>query len=105
MTARLNQTESHLSEAPKPDSTAERLKSFVERIERLNEDRKGVSDDIKDVFAECKGHGFDLQIIRQVLRLRKMDANDRQEQEALLETYLSALGMTPLEQAAAARTN
>jgi uncharacterized protein (UPF0335 family) len=89
----------------KPDSTAERLKSFVERIERMDEERKGMSDDIKDVFAECKGHGFDVKIIRQVLKLRKMEASDRQEQEALLETYLNALGMTPLEQAAAARAS
>ncbi len=97
-------TNAQQSEA-KPDSTAERLKSYIERIERLDEERKGVSDDIKDVFAECKGQGFDVKIIRQVLKLRKMDANDRQEQEALLETYLNALGMTPLEQVAAARTS
>ena len=98
-------TNAQPSQAPTLDSTAGRLRSYIERIERLDEERKGISDDIKDVFTEAKGTGFDVKIIRQVLKLRKMDANDRQEQEALLETYLNALGMTPLEQAAAARAS
>ncbi len=75
------------------DVTAERLKSFIERIERLEEEKKGIADDIKDVFAEAKGTGFDVKIMRQVIRLRKMEANDRQEQEELLDVYMRALGM------------
>ena len=79
--------------APSIDSTAERLKSFIERIERLEEEKKGIADDIKDVYAESKGTGFDPKIIRQVVRLRKMATDDRQEQEELLDTYMRALGM------------
>ncbi len=75
------------------DVTAERLKSFVERIERLEEEKKNIADDIKDVFAEAKGSGFDVKIMRQVIRLRKMEASDRQEQEELLDVYMRALGM------------
>ncbi len=75
------------------DVTAERLKSFVERIERLEEEKKGIADDIKDVFAEAKGTGFDVKIMRQVIRLRKMEADDRREQEELLDVYMRALGM------------
>ncbi len=82
-----------MTEAPKTDSTAERLKSFVERIERLEEEKKGIADDIKDVFVELKGAGFDPVIVRQVLKLRKMEANDRQEQEELVNVYMHALGM------------
>lgn len=72
---------------------AERLKSFVERIERLLEEQRGLQEDIKDVFAEAKGTGFDTKIMRQIIRLRKMDKADRQEQEAVLELYKEALGM------------
>jgi len=72
---------------------ADRLRSFVERIERLEEEKKGIQDDIKDILAEAKGTGFDTKAIRQIIRLRKMDRNDRQEQEAILELYMSALGM------------
>jgi uncharacterized protein (UPF0335 family) len=75
------------------DVTSERLKSFIERIERLEEEKKGIADDIKDVFAEAKGTGFDVKIMRQVIRLRKMQADDRREQEELLDTYMRALGM------------
>ena len=71
----------------------ERLRSFIQRIERLEEEKKTISDDIREVFAEAKSNGFDPKIMRQVLRLRKMETADRQEQEALLETYLAALGM------------
>lgn len=69
------------------------LKSFVERVERLEEEKKGLADDIRDVYAEAKGNGFDTKILRKVVRLRKMDAEKRQEEEALTETYLHALGM------------
>lgn len=72
---------------------AERLKSFIERIERLEEEKKGIGDDIKEIYAEAKGTGFDTKIMRQILRLRKMDTADRQEQETLLELYKQALGM------------
>ena len=69
------------------------LKSFVERIERLEEEKKGIADDIRDVFAEAKGQGFDTKVMRQVIRIRKKDAAERQEEEALLDLYLHALGM------------
>ena len=85
---------------------AEELKQFVERIERLEEEKKGISDDIKEVFAELKGRGFDPKIVRKVLAIRKQDAAERQEQEAILELYMDALGMlatTPLGQAAIER--
>ena len=72
---------------------ADRLKSFVERIERLEEEKRGLQEDIKEVYAEAKGTGFDTKIIRQIIRLRKMDKADRQEQEAILELYKEALGM------------
>jgi uncharacterized protein (UPF0335 family) len=71
----------------------ERLRAFIQRIERLEEEKKTISDDIREVFAEAKSNGYDPKIMRQVLRLRKMESGDRQEQEALLETYLAALGM------------
>ena len=72
---------------------SERLQSFMERVERLEEEKKTIADDIKDVYAEAKGTGFDVKIMRQVLRLRKLDKEDRQEQEHLLELYKAALGM------------
>src|ERR1700741_3474201 len=72
---------------------SKQLKSFVERIERLEEEKKGVADDIRDVFAEAKGQGFDTKVMRQVIRLRKKDLAERQEEEALLDLYLHALGM------------
>ena len=70
-----------------------RLKSFVERIERLEEDKATIAVDIKEVYAEAKAFGYDTKIMRQVIRLRKMDPADRNEQEELLETYLNALGL------------
>ena len=73
--------------------TGERLRSIIERIERLEEEKKALSEDIKEVFAEAKGDGFDVKTIRQIIKIRKMDQNDRAEQEALLDTYMSALGM------------
>lgn len=74
---------------------AEQLKSFVERIERLEEEKKALSDDIKDVYGEAKANGFDTKILRQVIRLRKQDADERHEQETILDLYLAALGMIP----------
>jgi uncharacterized protein (UPF0335 family) len=69
------------------------LKSFVERVERLEEEKKALSDDIRDVFSEAKANGFDVKALRSVIRLRKQDVDERAEQEAILETYLAALGM------------
>jgi uncharacterized protein (UPF0335 family) len=82
------------------------LKAIVERIERLEEEKKTISDDIKDVYAEAKGNGFDVTVLRTLVRLRKQDANTRAERETILETYMQALGMladTPLGQAALQR--
>jgi uncharacterized protein (UPF0335 family) len=74
---------------------AGQLKAFVERIERLEEEKKGIGDDIRDVFAEAKGQGFDTKVMRHVIRLRKKDASEREEEEALLDLYMHALGMAP----------
>ncbi|RED54028.1 DUF2312 domain-containing protein [Aestuariispira insulae] len=73
--------------------TGERLRSIIERIERLEEEKAALAEDVKEVYAEAKGDGFDVKTIRQIIKIRKMDQNDRAEQEALLETYMSALGM------------
>jgi uncharacterized protein (UPF0335 family) len=72
---------------------AEQLRSYIERIERLEEEKKSLGDDIRDVFAEAKGNGFDTKTMRQVLKLRKMEASERQEAEHMLDLYLVALGM------------
>ena len=82
----------------KDEATAHRfakdqLKAFVERIERLNEDKQTLLDDIKDVYAEAKGNGFDVKALRTVIKLRKQDVDTRKEAEAILETYMAALGM------------
>jgi uncharacterized protein (UPF0335 family) len=71
----------------------DQLKAIIERIERLEEEKKAISDDIRDVYAEAKGNGFDVKALRTIVRMRKQDANERQEQETILETYLQALGM------------
>ena len=72
---------------------ADQLRLFIERIERLEEEKKGIGDDIKDVYLEAKATGYDPKIMRQIVRLRKMQPHDRQEMEAILQTYLAALGM------------
>lgn len=72
----------------------DRLRSFIERIERLEDERRALGEDIREVYSEAKGAGFDVKVMRQIVRLRKLDASERDEQEALLETYLAALGMT-----------
>ena len=71
----------------------ERLRSFVERVERLEDERAALSADIREVYAEAKGEGFDTRTLRQVVRMRKLDKADFQEREAMLELYLNALGM------------
>ena len=73
--------------------SADRLKSFVERIEKLEEERSAIGGDIKDIYSEAKGVGYDTKTIRKMVALRKMDAADRAEQQALVETYMHALGM------------
>ena len=71
----------------------DQLKAFVERIERLEEEKQATSVDIRDVYAEAKGNGYDVKALRTIVRLRKQDANERAEQETILETYMQALGM------------
>ena len=73
--------------------TDSRLKSIIERIERLEEEKKGLGADIREIYSEAKGTGYDPKILRAVIRIRKMDKSARAEQEALMETYMAALGM------------
>ena len=77
------------------------LKSIVERIERLEEEKKVIAADIKEVYAEAKGNGYDIKILRKVISLRKKEIGERLEEEAMLDVYLSALGMMPTEAEAA----
>jgi len=72
---------------------ADQLRLYIERIERLEEEKKGIADDIRDVYSEAKGQGYDPRIMRAIVRLRKMSSDDRQEMEAILDTYKSALGL------------
>jgi len=74
---------------------AKQLKAFIERIERLAEEVKALQDDIKDVYAEAKANGFDTKVMRKVISLRKKKAAEREEEEAILELYMQALGMIP----------
>lgn len=73
--------------------SGQRLKSYLDRIDRLEEEKKGLADDIKDIYAEAKGVGFDVKTIRKLVKIRKMDANKRHEEEELLELYKSAVGI------------
>ncbi len=73
--------------------SAEQLRLFIERIERLEEEKKGIADDIKDVYAEAKSTGFDVKTMRAIVKLRKMEKHHRDEAEALLDTYKAALGL------------
>ena len=75
--------------------SSEHLRQFVERLERLEEEKKNIAEDLKEVFAEAKSAGFDVKIIRQILKIRKIEANELEEQEYLLDTYKRALGMLP----------
>ena len=87
---------------------APQLKAVVERIERLEDEKSTIAGDIRDVYKEAKGNGYDVKALRAVIRLRKQDADERREHEAILETYMHALGMladTPLGQAAIERAN
>src|SRR6266853_2074336 len=80
-------------ELPATRFAKDQLKAFIERVERLEEEKKAIADDIRDVFAEAKGSGFDVKALRAVLKLRKQDVDERREHETILETYLHALGM------------
>ncbi len=73
----------------------ERLKSFIERIERLEEEKRALAEDIKEVYSEAKGTGFDTKIMRQIIRIRKRDQDELDEEETLLDVYKRALGMLP----------
>jgi len=75
----------------------DQLKAFIERVERLEIEKKTIADDISDVYGEAKSMGFDTKVLRKVIALRKLDQNERMEQDALTDTYLAALGMLPQE--------
>jgi uncharacterized protein (UPF0335 family) len=86
----------HNSEAadePANRYAKDQIRSIIERIERLEEEKKTISDDIRDIYAEAKGNGFDTKALRTIVRMRKQDANERAEQEAILDMYLHAMGM------------
>jgi uncharacterized protein (UPF0335 family) len=80
-------------EAPATRFAKDHLKAFVERIERLEEEKKAIADDIRDVYGEAKANGFDVKALRAIVRMRKQDDDERREQETILETYMHALGM------------
>ena len=83
-----------MNEADKNSAVAaSQLRSFIERIERLEEEKKTISDDIKEVYAELKGSGFDAKAVREIIRLRKKEDHERQEEEAMVQLYKNALGM------------
>lgn len=71
----------------------DQIKAIIERVERLEEEKKAISDDIKDIYSEAKGNGFDVKALRTIVRMRKQDADERANQEAVLEIYMQALGM------------
>ena len=75
------------------NATDDRLRLLIERIERLEEEKKGIADDVRDVYSEAKANGYDTRTMRAIVRLRKMESNARQEADALMETYRSALGL------------
>jgi uncharacterized protein (UPF0335 family) len=86
-------TSAAVKEQPATRFAKDQLKSVIERVERLEEEKKTISDDIRDVYAEAKGNGFDVKALRTIVRLRKQDVNERREEETILETYMQALGM------------
>ena len=86
-------TSAAVKEEPATRFAKDQLKSVIERVERLEEEKKTISDDIRDVYAEAKGNGFDVKALRTIIRMRKQDANEREEQETIVETYMQALGM------------
>ena len=82
-----------VKDEPATHFAKDQLKAFVERIEKLEEEKKTISDDIRDVYAESKANGFDVKALRAIVRLRKIEPTEREEQDAILETYMHALGM------------
>lgn len=82
-----------MSEGHNANASDDRLRLLIERIERLEEEKKGIADDVRDVYAEAKAVGYDTKTMRSIVRLRKMKPDDRAEQEALLDTYKAALGL------------
>ena len=90
-----------MAEKTKTSFAEGQLKALVERIERLEEEKKAIAADIKEVYAEAKGTGFDVKILRKVISLRKKEPEERMEEEAMLDVYLAALGMVPAEAEAA----
>jgi uncharacterized protein (UPF0335 family) len=86
-------TAAAVQEQPATRFAKDHLRAFVERIERLEEEKKVISDDVRDVYAEAKANGFDVKALRSIVKLRKQDENERKEHEAILETYMHALGM------------
>ncbi len=89
-----------MAEATKTNFAQGQLKALVERIERLEEEKKTVAGDIKEVYGEAKANGFDTKVLRKVIGLRKKDANELQEEEAMIDIYMAALGVTPTRAAA-----
>jgi uncharacterized protein (UPF0335 family) len=87
------QAHSNTGIEPAPNVSKDQLRSIIERIERLEEEKKTITDDVRDVYVEAKGGGWDVKAIRTIVRMRKQDAHERQEQEAILETYMHAMGM------------
>ena len=77
------------------DTSGKQLKAFIERVERMEEEKSAIAQDIKEIYAEAKGNGFDTKIVRLIVKRRKQDANERAEQEALLELYEHSIGMRP----------
>jgi uncharacterized protein (UPF0335 family) len=93
--ASMSAVEQERPQAAKTRFAKDQLKAFVERIERLEEEKKTISDDIRDVYAESKANGFDVKALRAVIRLRKQEPQERNEHQIILETYMNALGMLP----------
>ena len=91
----MSAVEKEPAEAANTRFAKDQLKAFVERIERLEEEKKTISEDIRDVYAESKANGFDTKALRAVIRLRKQEPQERNEQQMILETYMNALGMLP----------
>jgi uncharacterized protein (UPF0335 family) len=86
-------TAAAVQEPPVARFAKDHLKAFVERIERLEEEKKAIADDIREVYGEAKANGFDTKALREILRLRRQDIDERREHEAIVETYMHALGM------------
>lgn len=82
-----------MSENDVENVAAAELRSLIERIERLEEEKKSIADDIKDIFGEAKGRGYDTKAMKKIISLRKKDENERREEESILQTYMAALGM------------